>query len=206
MAAATAVEVGVMVSQAINVIAAVPDGIVSNVGVGVGVDAAGGSGKAGGQRRTAEPVPPAVELPAMEGPSLGTTPEMLPQEPKGGSGKIGGLGPLLVGAFITAVADMARQTITTSPGKIINMPGPPQLKGAIAAGLLLASLNEQVESLFTHIMGERTGRFEHPDRPETEPSEPVPEFQVERPARGFLVDLSQRFVPPVNSETDVPGP
>lgn len=172
--AATAVQQAAMVSQAINVIAVEPEGV-----------ALGGTGLEG-VPRTAAPVLTPLTV------GQGSTPTAIAS---GGSGM---LGTLLMGAFITAVADITRVTKGVTPANILKMPGPPQVKGAIAAGLAVAGLMGSLESAFTSLMGERVGRGAATDRPEQRAEDarpPVPESrnQVVRPARGFLVDLSQMF-------------
>lgn len=112
-------------------------------------------------------------------------------------------GALVVGAFITALSDIASKLRGTAPaGKVLQLPGPPLIKGAIAAGIVAVASTANIESVFTALMGEREGRFES-DRPEErmfdeafQSGGELSVSQVQRPARGFLVDLSQRFVPP----------
>lgn len=112
-------------------------------------------------------------------------------------------GALVVGAFITALGDISSKLRGTAPaGRILQLPGPPVIKAAIAAGIVVVASTANIESVFTALMGEREGRFES-DRPEERAVDEAFESggqlsvsQVQRPARGFLVDLSQRFIPP----------
>lgn len=117
-------------------------------------------------------------------------------------------GALVVGAFITALGDISSKLRgTAAAGKILQLPGPPVIKAAIAAGIVVVASTSNIESAFTFLMGQREGRFEQ-DRPEQRDFDALnnqdmgrdPVFQVERPARGFLVDLSQRFIPPEPEE------
>lgn len=132
-------------------------------------------------------------------------------------------GALVVGAFITALSDIASRLRGTAPaGKVLQLPGPPVIR-AVAAGIVVVASTANIESAFTWLMGVREGRFQ--DRPEERAFDQVeqaqiskgpgaspdrteerafdqaqnvdePAFQVTRPARGFLTDLSQMFVPP----------
>lgn len=193
---AVAIEQAIMVSQAINAIAEAPGGV-------------GQIGLAG-----AEPVRTAIPVLAPLEVGQGSTPMTVePAIPSGGTGFMGMLKPLLLGAFITAVADIGRITKMAPPAAITAIGGSGIRGKAIAAGLIAATQLSELESAFTALMGQRTGRFQ--DRPEqraadesapssevfsknpgTSGGESAPSsevFQVERPARGFLVDLSQMF-------------
>lgn len=183
---------------------------------GVIREPSGGGGQLGTpQVVTAIPVAPPLDLstPDIGG---GATPAFIPAGDRGGTGAIGtpGLGALLLGAFVTALADITTKLDTAKPGAILRMPGPPQLKAAIAAGLIVAASMENLESAFTYLLGERAGRFEINEGDETDldpgaaPGAPPGiaadlEFQTQNPARGFLTDMSQMFVPP--DEPDQPS-
>lgn len=141
------------------------------------VGARGGSGLVGVLGTPPATAPPPLFLPPMKGPSGGSTPERI--GPTGGGGFHPGFprpGPALPALLLGALATAA----------VIFKAGPPPLRAAAFIGPFALQLElSQLESAFTALMGILEGRFDDPR-----------EAQVERPARGFLVDLSQMFVPP----------
>lgn len=207
-AAASVVEQAVIISQAISVIADTEGVVIKNF-----------HGETPAIERTAIPISPPLEV------GQGSTPitindQELVAAPTGGSG----MKALLLGAFITAVADIQRVTKGgTGMAGVLRFPGTPQMKAAAAAGLLVAASLENIESAFTKLMGERSGIGDRPEqrtedaelmaqtpiaaagapanRPEerdflSESEAADQEFQVVRPARAFLVDLSDMFLNP----------
>lgn len=180
-------EVEIMLDIALEV-AQTPVPIPSGVGDPTGVPTSSG----GGFRPSVTENPPPFVVPPMKGPSGGSTPEMIGE---GGGPSFPTPGPGLAPALVIALATAA----------IVFKAGPAPLRAAAAVGSIVPWLElGELESAFTALLGIREGRFQDP-RPEERAFEeanvhreggtPVPN-QVLRPAKGFLIDLSQMFVPP----------
>lgn len=124
----------------------------------------------------------ATEVVPQFAPPVYQQPTYKPLPATGGSGLLGFVGDESIGKGLLLAAALAVATVVITGAK----QGPPPVRAAGLLGGFFLLESGRLEGAFTALLGIIDGRF----------ADPRPLHMVDRPSRGFLVDLSQMFVPP----------